>query len=93
MAKMPSKALRVLSENLERLIAAHPELNTQPKLAKEAKIDQKTVYRIVTKQNEPSLDKLEKLAKALGVEPWQLLVPGLQPAALPVLAEVEATPV
>ena len=86
MAKAPSKALQVLAENLERLIASHPELNSQPKLAAKAKMDQKTVYRIITKQNEPSTDKLEKLAKALNLEPWQLLVPGLVPDDLPALA-------
>lgn len=90
MAKMPSKALQVLSQNLERLIAAHPELNTQPKLAARAKVDQKTVYRIVAKQNEPSIDKVEKLARALGLDgAWQLLVPNLKPAEIPTLAGVE----
>ncbi|AEG94426.1 helix-turn-helix domain-containing protein [Ramlibacter tataouinensis] len=93
MAKVPSKALQVLAANLERLIAEHKELNSQPKLAAAAKIDQKTVYRIVTKQNEPSTDKLEKLAKALGVQTWQLLVPGLKPGALPELAVKETSEV
>ncbi|HET8745695.1 MAG TPA: helix-turn-helix transcriptional regulator [Ramlibacter sp.] len=93
MAKKPSKALTVLAENLDRLIAARqarePQF-TQPMLAKLAKVDQKTVWRIVHKQNEPSIDKLEKIANVLQVETWHLLVPDLDPAKLPELAREEA---
>lgn len=93
MGNPPSKALQVLAQNLTRCIAAHKELNTEPKLAARAKIDQKTVYRITHMQNEPSIDKVEKLAKALGLQTWQLLVPELvltDPPALAVKEHVEA---
>jgi transcriptional regulator with XRE-family HTH domain len=94
MAKKPSKALTVLADNLGRLIAARQEkdpLFTQPVLAKLAKIDQKTVWRIVNKQNEPSIDKLEKIAGVLKVQTWHLLVPNLNPARLPELESERAT--
>jgi transcriptional regulator with XRE-family HTH domain len=89
MAKMPSKALRTLSENLARLIAASGELDSQAKVATKAKVDQKTVNRIANMLNEPSLDKVEKIAKAFGLEAWQLLVPGLAPGQTPELAQRE----
>lgn len=89
MGKPPSKVLQVLAENLKRCIADHKELNTEPKLAARAKMDQKTVYRITHLQNEPSIDKVERLAKALGVEAWQLLVPALTLAEPPEIAVKE----
>lgn len=92
MGKPPSKVLKVLAENLKRCIAEHKELNTEPKLASRAKIDQKTVYRITHLQNEPSIDKIEKLAKALDLEAWQLMVPNMtltEPPTLTVKEQVE----
>lgn len=78
-----------MSENLSRLMAATPALDTQPKVAKLAKMDQKTVWRILQCANEPSIDKVEKLAKVFGLEAWQLLVPDLIPAAPPELRASE----
>lgn len=93
MGKPPSKALQVLAQNLTALIAANKKLNkepsTEPKLAAMAKVDQKTVYRITHAQNEPSIDKIEKLAKQFGLQAWQLLVPKLVPSAPPELAVKE----
>lgn len=85
----PSRALQTVAANLKRCITEHKELNTEPKLAAKAKVDQKTVYRITHLQNEPSIDKVEKLAKALGLETWQLLVPQLTLAEPPALAVKE----
>jgi transcriptional regulator with XRE-family HTH domain len=98
MANLPSKALQVLAENLKRAIADRPRsrkrdgelIDSEKKLALDAEIDQRTVNRIVKMQNEPSIDKLEKLAKALGVQSWQLLVPGLQVKAPPELVREPA---
>lgn len=90
MAKKPSRSLQVLAENLERLMGASLDLNSQPRLAARTKIDQKTIWRILHRQNEPSIDKVEKIAAAFGFEPWQLLVPKLDPLNKPELAQ-EAT--
>jgi plasmid maintenance system antidote protein VapI len=89
MAKKPSHALEILAANLQRMMAASAEYDTQPKLARQAKMDQKTISRIVNKQNEPSIDKLEKLAKVFHLEPWQMLVPGLAANRKPQLVEQE----
>jgi transcriptional regulator with XRE-family HTH domain len=61
--------------------------DTQGKIAAKAKVDQKTVSRILLLQNEPSLDKLEKIAGVFGYEAWQLLVPTFDPLHPPVLAD------
>lgn len=82
----PSLALEVLAENLEALRIAARDLNTQPKIAKKAGFDQKTAWRIFNKVNEPTLEQLSKFAKAFGLQPWQLLVPGLDPINPPALA-------
>jgi transcriptional regulator with XRE-family HTH domain len=50
---------------------------SQADIAKKASLDQTTVGRVLRKSNATSIDKLEGLAKAFGVQPWQLLAPGL----------------
>jgi transcriptional regulator with XRE-family HTH domain len=89
MGHQPSKTLVILSQNLLRLMEGHATLKNDSQLAKPAKMDQKTIWRIVNKMNEPSIDKVEKLAKAFGVEPWELLVPGLDPEHRPTLTTKE----
>ena len=89
MGKKPSRSLQVLAENLERLMGASLEFNTQPKVAEKAKIDQKTIWRIMKRQNEPSIDKVERIASVFGLEPWQLMVPQLDPMNKPALASRE----
>lgn len=46
-----------------------------------------TAQRILGAGTSIGLDLLQELASKLGVKPWQLLVPGLNPAALPGLTE------
>lgn len=87
MANKPSSALQVLSQNLDRLMQGSKEYNAQAAVARKAKVDQKTISRIIHKTNEPSLDKLERIAAVFGLQPWQMLVPGLQPEVPPQLAE------
>lgn len=84
-----SAALTILADNLERLRAKHLSLNTQSAIGREAKVDQKTVGRILNKAHEPQINIVAKLAKAFGLEPWQMLVPGLDPQRPPVLMSAE----
>ena len=42
-----------------------------------------TAQRILDDSTSIGLEVLSRLAEALGVEPWQLCVPGLDPTALP----------
>lgn len=87
---MASQALETLAANIKTLMGAHTELRTDGRLGKAAGIDQKTVWRIVNKKNEPTLEQLSAIAKAYRVEPWQLLVPGMDATNLPVLQPVTA---
>lgn len=85
-SKKPSKTLQVLSENLVRLMASSVEFSSDGRVAAKAKIDQKTIWRIVHRQNEPSIDKVEKIAGVFGLQAWQLLVPDMEPTHPPEVA-------
>lgn len=78
-------ALDVLAANLEALRASHPVLNSQAEIARHSKVDQRTVNRIFRGEHQPGLDKISKIAKVFGLEPWQLLVPSLEPSNPPLL--------
>lgn len=83
----PSQTLIVLAQNLERLRAANPAMQSQSAIARAAKVDQKTVGRILLMQHEPRIDVVEKLARAFGLETWHMFVPNLQPDAIPLLSQ------
>lgn len=85
-SKKPSRALETLAANLQRLMDADKELSTQSAVAKRAKVDQRAIGRILNRENEPTTEKLAKLAKAFDLEPWQLLVPDLDARNPPLLA-------
>ncbi len=57
-----------------------------------AKIDPKTVTRILAAQHAPNIDTIAALAAVFHLLPWQLLVPGMDPADPPVtqLSRTEA---
>lgn len=89
-ADMPEKrSLRqVLAANLAK-VRAHRNLS-QPKIAEAtrrggAPINQTTVGRIERGAHPATVDSLESLARALGVQGWQLLVEQLDPANPPTL--------
>lgn len=76
--QVPKTSLKqTLAVNLQWLMDSMPELGSQAKVGAKAKIDQKTVSRILNATNATTLDKLEALAGALQVEPWQLIAPRL----------------
>lgn len=51
------------------------------------KVGQTTVGRVERAVHAADVDTIEAIAHGLGVDPWQLLVPGLDPKALPHLGE------
>ena len=65
---------------------ASSDLRTQAALGKRARIDQRTVGRILHCEHSPTLKQVDALAHAFGLLPWQLLVPNLQPGSPPVIA-------
>lgn len=74
-----------VSVNLQRLMEEHVELRTQSALARRAKVPQRTIGRIVNREVTASLDVLEALAKPFDLQPWQLLIPNIDPKNPPVL--------
>lgn len=85
----PSPVLEILAANLATLKATVVEYDSQGKIGAKADINQRTVGRILNKEHEPTLAQLGKLAAVFGLEPWKLLVPGLDPKRQPRLADAE----
>jgi len=75
---MVKKVAEVLVENLKVLDKLHQEkLGSQPKIAKEGGVGQRTVGRALKGEVSPRLTSLDGFAKAFNVQPWQLLHPTL----------------
>lgn len=85
--KKPSRTLAVFSDNLSRLMRQKPETDTTSKVAllTRGKLSYKTIERIVKQEHEPTIETVEAIAKVFGLEPWQMLIPGLQPGDMPAL--------
>jgi DNA-binding phage protein len=79
-----------LAANLAALMAATEDLRTQAAVGKRAGVDQRTVGRILNREHSPNLLQIQKLAAAFGLQPWQLLVPHLDPANPPVVHLTQA---
>jgi len=73
----------IIAENIASLMAAH-QIGTDGQLAKLAKVDQKSIWRIRRKEQSPSADTLDKLASAFGLQAWQMIFPDLDPRNPPV---------
>ena len=88
---MPNKRLtarEILSENLRALMAVRPDLDSQPKIAARAGIKQSSVGRIIRGEVECKIDSVDGLARAFGLETWQLLLPGLDVRHPPILRSI-----
>jgi transcriptional regulator with XRE-family HTH domain len=81
--KAMSSAADIIANNLASLMAAH-QIGSDGQLAKLAKVDQKSIWRIRHKEQSPSADTLEKLAAAFGLQAWQMIFPDLDPRNPPV---------
>lgn len=70
----------VLAANLKALMSASTSLRTLPELiaATGGKVTNGTLDRIRRAESATTVDTLEPIAAAFGLEPWQLLVPGLR---------------
>lgn len=79
-------ASQILAANLVALRDADPVLTSQGKIGAKSGMNQRTVGRIINMEHEPTFAQLTKLAKAFGLQPWQMLVPNLEPTNPPMLA-------
>jgi transcriptional regulator with XRE-family HTH domain len=65
----------ILANNLRALMAARPDLGTLPKVTARSGVSNGTLDRIRRSVTSVRVDELDKLSRAFGVEPWQLLRP------------------
>lgn len=68
----------VLAENFKKLRDAVPRFRARGPLIEATGIPNGPLGRIEREESNIGIDYLDGLAKAFDVEPWQLLVPGLQ---------------
>jgi transcriptional regulator with XRE-family HTH domain len=79
LADMGKKNLNaVLAENLRALMAATPALGSSPKLAKKSGAAARTINNAENSRHDAKLSTVEAIARAFGLEGYQLLVPGAE---------------
>jgi len=85
----------ILATNLRALMASRPDLDTLPKITARSGVTNGTLDRIRRAVVSTRVDELERLGKAFGVEPWELLRPHghtrLSPLALLLATHLDRT--
>lgn len=77
---------KVLADNVAALREARLDGGFRAD-AKKLGIGEATLIRVLSGTSATQLDVLESMADGLEVEPWQLLVPGLDPYRMPALVD------
>lgn len=80
----------VLSQNLKALLTSKHGPSTQSELKRQSGLAQSTIGRALSGETAATVDTVEQIAKAYGLEAWQLLVAGMDPSNPPVLQAVSA---
>jgi transcriptional regulator with XRE-family HTH domain len=78
-------ALSLLATNLRALMKADADLSSSPKLAARSGVGQHTVNNLEKARHDPKLSTIEAIARAFGLEVYQLLVPSDDTAFLQVI--------
>lgn len=75
----PGREARVvLSVNLKKLMSEHPQLGSQLRLGKQARVAGRSIgYMLQPAKGNPTLDNIAKVAAVFRLEVWQLLHPDL----------------
>ena len=85
----------ILANNLRALMTARPDLDTLPKITARSGVTNGTLDRIRRAVVSTRVDELERLARAFGLEAWELLRPDghakLSPLALMLAAHLDRT--
>lgn len=79
----------VLWDNLKALMAYHYGKENLTRLAKDSKCGPGTASRIKARNTSVGIEVLGKVSKIFDLQPWQLLIPGLDPANPPVISLTE----
>lgn len=87
---MKYEVRKILADNVAKLMASRPDLDSQQKLRRKAggKLGQATISRILRCESAATIDNIQAIAEAFGMDAWQLLVPGLDPSITPTLQAV-----
>ena len=83
---MPKDLPSILRDNVRRILAL-PEGKSGVGVLIELGLKNGTAQRVLAGETSIGLELLAVLAEKLRVAPWQLLVPGLDPRALPSLGK------
>ena len=83
----------VLAENINTLMRVNTSLDSNPKVSGKADLGTGSISRIRNADGAINLDTLDKLAKCFDLQPWQMLVPELDPKSPPVLRSMSVTEV
>jgi hypothetical protein len=75
----------ILAANLKALMAAHPDLNTLPKITQKGGPPNGVLDRMRRADAACRIDSVAQVARVFGLQTWQMLVPNLDPAQLPQL--------
>lgn len=79
---------RVLALNVKALLDSGIGPTTQNDLALKAGVAQATIGRVLEGETAAKIDTVDGIARAYGLEGWQLLVAGMDPKNPPVLQPV-----
>ena len=79
---------RVVAENLIRLMDSGSGPDTVAALAAAARVGGGTIQRIKSADVSCGIDTLQAIASAYDLEPWQLLVPAIDPKNPPALRQL-----
>lgn len=75
--RMTKKASRqILAENLDKLMARFPGLESNYALGAKAKVAHSHIRRIRLQESAATVDMLDTIAEAFGIQPWELLTDG-----------------
>jgi transcriptional regulator with XRE-family HTH domain len=80
----------ILASNLRALMATRPDLDTLPKITAACGVSNGTLDRIRRAVVSTRVDELERLGRAFGVEPWELLRPQAQATLSPLAMQLAA---
>lgn len=77
---------KVVADNLQALMDHHKHAGPS-EAARYTRVSQQQIDRVL-KGQKPRVDTVEKLARGYGIEPYQMLIPGLNPANPQILKEL-----
>ena len=74
---------RILADNIGRMI--EKSRGSVRGWALSNKLDPRQIDRLTKREFATTVDTLDEIAEAIGVQPWQLLVPNMNPDSPPLL--------